>query len=651
MNTPVLLLVYNRSEQTLRVLQRLKELGATNVFVSGDGPKNSADRERTKEVKSNIHRFTSIVSNSRFSDRNGGCKKAVIGGINWFFDQVDEGIILEDDCLPSEHFFPFMNDMLNRYRDAEKVWMISGNNPLGSWESEGGHFFSRIGHIWGWATWRNRWDDFRPELPYIQSFIDDSGFEKAFAPTKLAENRKQLTLQSKRGEIDTWDYQWMVQILTENGLAVVPSQNLVENIGFTDEGTNLMSKPNWIVNETCNQPIQILEHEIAIDREYEMELSLAKRANRKPNSSSTNFLRKGDSTTRKLKILTINSTEIGGGAEKLALMLHTALLNLGHAATMLVETKKSTVESVVECHGDWKKHIESLAPDVIHIHNLHGTSFSLNDLSAVSKRTPTLLTLHDTWLLTGSTTHAFEPDPAKLSLLDLLEWNKTFQVRKQAVSEGNIRFTAPSQWMRERFFGRHGIRPFYVPNTAEEVARTSVEIPSERYILFVANRPKTNPYKDFETLEKGWKKANELLGTNGCDLICLGGHPSVSSFGSHSLFILERKTPEEVRAFIEKSLLVVQVSQQDNAPLAVLEAHLYGRMVVATLDGGIPELLCEEECHWLHEPKNADDLAAKIVNALSNEVNFVAPPHPTIETVVNMYLGHYVSLIVKEKEK
>jgi hypothetical protein len=224
METPVLLLVYNRPKQTLRLLQQLKDCGATTVFVSGDGPKNSLDKRKSDEVKSCVNRFSSMIPASRFSETNRGCKSAVIDGINWFFEHVEEGIILEDDCLPSEHFFPFINELLNRYREAKKVQMISGNNPLGTWDSEGNHFFSRIGHIWGWATWKNRWNQFNSNLPELQKFILNNGFERAFGPTRLAKNRKQLTLQSVQGKIDTWDYQWMAHILMENGLAVVPQK-------------------------------------------------------------------------------------------------------------------------------------------------------------------------------------------------------------------------------------------------------------------------------------------------------------------------------------------------------------------------------------------------------------------------------------------
>ncbi|MCF8461071.1 MAG: glycosyltransferase [Flavobacteriales bacterium] len=680
MDTPVLLLVYNRPEHTLQVLQRLKDCGATTVFVSGDGPKNSQDKRKTDEVKACVNRFSSMISASRFSERNRGCKNSVIDGINWFFEQVEEGIILEDDCLPSEHFFPFINELLNRYREEKKVQMISGNNPLGSWDSEGNHFFSRIGHIWGWATWKDRWIQFNSELPELQKFILNNGFERAFGPTHLAETRKQLTLQSVQGKIDTWDYQWMAHILIQNGLAIVPSENLVENIGFDNSGTNLTKKPNWIHKEAFTGKTQtepdypfspssadsdspfekgVSRNETGdyfeIDREYQMTLELARRANAPANPSSFWFKskwekekrgkEKGRDGKRMLKILIINSTDMGGGAEKLALMLHSKLLALGHDVRFLVKTKKTNLKSVFATTKDWKTQILDFNPDVIHVHNLHDSSIELTELAEISNQIPVLWTLHDTWLISGSKDHAFQPYPTQLNLIELRKWKREFESRKAAILKGNFRFTAPSQWMRERFFDAHQTVPFYVPNAVELVAPTQIESPSERFILFVANRPKTNPYKDFETLKKGWIKANKKLGTDGVDLICLGGKPSEEKHGERTLFVLEKKTPEEVRAFMEKSLLVVQISKQDNAPLAVLEAHLAGKKVVASLDGGIPELLDETELCWLHEPQNATDLADKLVAAINSEKDERIAVHASFESVVDTYLGHSLQMV------
>jgi glycosyltransferase involved in cell wall biosynthesis len=448
------------------------------------------------------------------------------------------------------------------------------------------------------------------------------------------------------------------------------SENLVENIGFEDSGTNFTVKPNWIRNEVAIERIQTLYNypfsassadwsspflkEVSrnetgdfmkIDREYEMTLELARRSNRFASPSSFWFKEKGEKGKTKLKILIINSTDVGGGAEKLALMLHSKLLELGHEVKFLVKTKKTNLDSVFETTENWKSQILDFNPDVIHVHNLHDSSIELSTLAEISKRIPVLWTLHDTWLISGSNHHAFQPYPTQLNLLDLRKWKDEFELRKSAISKGNFRFAAPSQWMRERFFHAHQIIPFYDPNAVESVIPCQIDSPSERFILFVANRPKTNPYKDFETLRKGWKKANERLGKDAIDLICIGGTPSTEKHGDRTLFVLERKTPEEVRAFMEKSLFVVQISKQDNAPLAVLEAHLAGKKVVASLDGGIPELLDETELQWLHEPQNANNLADKLVGAIGTKKDEATSVHATFDSVVETYLGHYLQLI------
>ncbi len=646
MKTSVLLLVYNRPEQTERVLKRLAECGVDEVYVSADGPKTSADRKAVSEVNSVLQRYNSIIKNTQFSDQNLGCKNAVVSGIDWFFNQVQEGMILEDDCLPSEHFFPFISDMLDRYREAENIMMVGGNNPLGEWQSEGEHFFSRIGTIWGWATWKNRWQNFDSELPELNAFIDDSGFEKHFGPTSLSEYRKTATLKAVAGKIDTWDYQWNVHILMNNGLAVIPTKNLVQNIGFDASATNDSTLPNWIDNSVSQQPISVSERPIEIDREFEMEWHLARRSNSSANPSRFSFNQKGKAGKGKLKVLLINSTDIGGGAEKIAFTIHQKLLEFGHDSKLFVEFKKSDMESVLEI-DNWKAQLEELNPDVIHVHNLHGTSIDLAGLTETSKRIPTLFTLHDSWLVTGSIEHPFEPNPEKLNLLELLSWKREFNLRKNAVENGNFCFTTPSQWMRELFFNAHGIRPFYVPNAIEPMEPIEVEIPSKRFILFVANRPETNPYKDFATLKTAWKKANESLGENGCDLIVLGGESKTENIGIRTLFIIENQSTESVLAFMEKSFLLVQASLKDNAPLTVLEAHSACKNVVGALVGGIPELMNEQEQDWLYEAGNAIDLCEKLIAAISSETRdreIRDKEKCSVESIVSTYLGHYLSL-------
>ncbi|MBL4587134.1 MAG: hypothetical protein JKX84_08785 [Flavobacteriales bacterium] len=128
---PVLLLVYNRPEETVRVLQRLQKCGITQLYISADAPKNVADKVLTDAVSSAILDYAFIIKNKQLSSTNKGCKNGVLSGINWFFNQVDEGIILEDDCLPNSDFFNFCSELLIKYRNENVVKMIGGIIRLG----------------------------------------------------------------------------------------------------------------------------------------------------------------------------------------------------------------------------------------------------------------------------------------------------------------------------------------------------------------------------------------------------------------------------------------------------------------------------------------------------------------------------------------
>jgi glycosyltransferase involved in cell wall biosynthesis len=643
METPVLLLVYNRPNQTEQVLRRLVSCGVSKIYVSADGPKDPQDRILTDEVNAVLEKHSGVIQSKRFSDSHLGCKIAVTTGINWFFEQVEEGIILEDDCLPSDHFFPFMQDLLTRYRENENIWMISGNNPLGKWTTESGHFFSRFGHIWGWATWKNRWQNFDVNLPDLNSFIDDSGFEKQFGPTALAQFRMDQTLLSTQGKMDTWDHQWNTHILMNNGLAVNPEQNLVENIGFEVDATNDHGLPNWVNNEVSQAPISISERLTQPELEYEMEWFLARLTNSPALQSSAEFGLMAKKAQRELTVVLINTTDVGGGAERIAFNVHQNLIGKGIRSILLVEHKKSNIDSVFQI-DDWKAQIQNIKPDVIHVHNLHGTSIQLNEIAEVSIRIPVLFTLHDTWLAGGSNSHPFQYDHSELNLLDLRIWNTEFEQRNAVVKTSKIRFTAPSQWIRELFTRKHGIRPFYVPNAVEEVMEKAFDIPSERFILFVANQPETNPYKDFATLKNAWIKLNQELLDEGVDLIVIGGNQSTEKHGNWHIHHVGKCIASEVQFYLKQAKLLVQASKQDNAPLTVLEAHSVGTKVVGSLVGGIPELLSNDEKKWLFESADENQLFASLKTALKSTETLVQN-HATEDEMVNVYLGHYYDLV------
>ncbi|MDF2453911.1 MAG: hypothetical protein K0S26_3415, partial [Bacteroidota bacterium] len=186
-----------------------------------------------------------------FRDSNLGCGLAVSGAINWFFDHVEEGIILEDDCLPDPSFFDFCARMLERYRDNDSIKTISGNNfQNGIKRGDGSYYFSNFADIWGWACWKRTWLQYDFKLKAWPAFRDKK-------LNKLLHNDRQQidfwtnTLNSVHaGKIDTWDYQMLFTVWNNNGIAIHPNVNLISNIGFNSEATHTTN----ISDKLNNQP-------------------------------------------------------------------------------------------------------------------------------------------------------------------------------------------------------------------------------------------------------------------------------------------------------------------------------------------------------------------------------------------------------------
>lgn len=238
-NTPVLLIIWRRPEQTIRVLNSLREVKPKVLYVACDGPNQERIGEvelvdQTRDlIKTNIDWDCIIYTN--YSNINQGCRNGVSGAISWFFDNVERGIILEDDCLPNSDFYLFCEEMLERFKDDSRIFSISGNNfNFGRWKNidDASYFFSRYNHWWGWATWRRAWKfyEFNPndwslnlDGRFLNTMFNDkneiSHWVKIF---------NDVFLENK---YDTWDYVWRYCIWKQNGLSITPRVNLVTNIG------------------------------------------------------------------------------------------------------------------------------------------------------------------------------------------------------------------------------------------------------------------------------------------------------------------------------------------------------------------------------------------------------------------------------------
>lgn len=162
-HTPVAFMIFNRPEKTARVFAEIRKARPTQLFIVADGPRTEQEKEKTdatRAVTEHIDWECEVKRN--YSDVNVGCKMRVSSGISWIFENVENAIILEDDCVPEQSFFPYCQELLERYKDDTRIMHISGDNfewgRTGNFESDASYYFSRIPHVWGWATWRRAWN-------------------------------------------------------------------------------------------------------------------------------------------------------------------------------------------------------------------------------------------------------------------------------------------------------------------------------------------------------------------------------------------------------------------------------------------------------------------------------------------------------------
>lgn len=255
MNTPILYLAFNRPDLVKKTFLTIQGLQPKYLYVSVDGPRqnNLKDIQRCAEVKSTILEMVNWECDVKylFRNKNKGCGAGVSEAISWFFKYVEEGIILEDDCLPDITFFPFCEELLRRYRENKKVYHISGSNwQEGRKRGEKDYYFSNFPAVWGWATWRDRWEQYNLNiidsagLEIVSDYLDTSG--------KITVKEKEYHLKCfilcKSKKIDTWDYQWRFLIHLHQGVSITPNKNLISNIGHREDGTHTTDYQHWRAN-------------------------------------------------------------------------------------------------------------------------------------------------------------------------------------------------------------------------------------------------------------------------------------------------------------------------------------------------------------------------------------------------------------------
>lgn len=255
---PILFIVFNRLDTTMAVFEAIARERPSRLYVAADGPRPTRPDEATRTDAVRAAVLAAInwpcEVKTQFQDSNLGCRRGVVAAIDWFFANEAEGIILEDDVVPSPDFFRFCAEMLERYRDNPRVMMVSGTNPLGAGVDTYTYFFSSLGSIWGWASWRDAWARYDIEM---------KGWDTALA-ARLRKRHGAATARylrhifdfHRKHDVDTWDTQWSYTLHAQNGLAVMTDANLIRNIGIVGTHSSVEMRNHNLAYGSLQWPLR-----------------------------------------------------------------------------------------------------------------------------------------------------------------------------------------------------------------------------------------------------------------------------------------------------------------------------------------------------------------------------------------------------------
>ena len=246
--SPVLLLLFNRLEQSKLVFEEVRNAQPEKLYIAVDGPRinNEEDKVKIDVIKGYI--LNNIDWDCKvetlFRESNLGCKNAVSEAITWFFNNETKGIILEDDCLPLNSFFSFCDELLTKYEFDERVRHISGVNYLNSKiQIAESYYFSKFTHVWGWASWKRVWKDYSKEILKEYNLDKFDEFYNIYQDKKISNAIINELKRVQSDKLNTWDYQYLFLNFINNGLTIIPKYSLVKNIGFDFNSTHTQTNP------------------------------------------------------------------------------------------------------------------------------------------------------------------------------------------------------------------------------------------------------------------------------------------------------------------------------------------------------------------------------------------------------------------------
>ena len=258
LQTAILFLVFNRPDTTEKVFEKICQVKPKRLYIAADGPRHEYENEEEKVAK--VREIVTRINwpcelKTLFRKKNLGCKKAVSESITWFFEHEEQGIILEDDCLPHVDFFSFCETLLERYANDSRIFAVTGNNFQNNiWHGEASYYYSKYLMVWGWASWRRAWNNYQLNMPFWPEWSKSKAWLE-HTPDKIERNYwERIFERMLLNKIDTWDYPWVASAWYKGGLTATPNMNLISNIGFREDAVHTISKNS----EFSKMPVKAL---------------------------------------------------------------------------------------------------------------------------------------------------------------------------------------------------------------------------------------------------------------------------------------------------------------------------------------------------------------------------------------------------------
>jgi len=267
---PIVLFIYKRPKHVINVLESINKYAPNKVYIVADGPKNEEDVEKCELARDVVQTFLEkkdIKYEKDFSECNLGGPYRIPQGLNWVFDNEDEAIVLEDDCVPSLSFFHFCEYLLDYYKLDSRVAVISGNNFQKSKLKKDSYYFSCFNHCWGWATWKSAWEKYDEFLQKWPDFKASEYLKNYFSQKKHINYWSRIFDNVYYRRKVHWDYTWTFTCWSNNFLTVIPGKNLVTNVGFDEEASNTKNSqdpkaymPAYELDFPLNHPECVIRH-------------------------------------------------------------------------------------------------------------------------------------------------------------------------------------------------------------------------------------------------------------------------------------------------------------------------------------------------------------------------------------------------------